>query len=120
MRNILLLRLDEMPFDAVVIRHTLSTETGFRDVRFHDPGGAAIEADYSEPEDWTIVSLSKGLSRISLSGTSDAALRAALILQRHLKVPLRIIDTDYSFDLVLSDFQTVEQLRAAMDKAEES
>jgi hypothetical protein len=93
MTNILLLRIDEMPFDVSAVAHIFSTQSGFRDRRFDEPGGAAVEADYIDSENRRIVNLGENPSRISLSGTSDAALRAALILQTHLKVPLRIFDT---------------------------
>ena len=118
MHNLLLLTSDEMPFEVAAVRQAFDSDGGFRDIRFDEPGGAAIEAEYVEPDDWTIVSLSKSLSRISLSGTSDAALRAALILQRHLATPLRIIDTDYTFDLVLRDYSSFQELRAAIDAAQ--
>jgi hypothetical protein len=118
MTNILLLRIDELPFDVSAVAHIVSTQSGFRDVRFDEPGGAAVEADFTDSENRTIVSLGENPSRISLSGTSDAALRAALILQTHLKVPLRIFDTNYSFDLMLQDYSNVEDLRAAIEAAQ--
>jgi hypothetical protein len=120
MHDILLFNPDDRPFDADVIERIFQSENGFRDVRFNEPGGDVIEADFVEPEDWTIVGLSGNRNRISLSGTSDAALRAALILQRNLDTPLRIVDTDYSFDLILRDFQTTEELRAAIQNAQTS
>lgn len=120
MHNLLLFNSDERPFEVEVIERIFHAEGGFRDVRYNEPGGAAIEADYIEPEDRTIVRLSGSRSRISLSGTSDAALRAALILQRHMDQPLRIIDTDYSFDLILRDFRNLEELQTAIDKAQAS
>jgi hypothetical protein len=64
--------------------------------------------------------LSKDRLTISLSGVRDAALRAALVLQEHLPTPLRIIDTDYTFDLMLSDFTTLEQLRTAIEQAQQN
>jgi hypothetical protein len=120
MTSILLIRIDEMPFDVAAVARILSTNSGFRDVRLDEPGGAAVEARYTEPEDWTIVRLSENPSRISLSGTSDAALGAALILQTHLKTPLRIFDTNYSFDLTLQNYSTVDELRAAIESAQSS
>ncbi len=120
MTNILLIQIDKMPFDVAAVAHILSTHNGFRDVRFDEPGGAAVEADYGDPEDWTIVRLSENPSQISLSGTSDAALRAALILQTHLKIPLRIFDTNYSFDLTLQNYSTVDELHAAIEAAQSS
>ncbi len=118
MTNILLIRVDEMPFDVAAVSHIFSTQDGFRDVRFDKLVGAAVEAHYTEPDDWTIVSLSEDLEAISLSGTSDAALCAALILQTHLKVPLRIFDTNYSFDLTLQNYSTVDEMRVAIEAAQ--
>ena len=115
MTNILLIRIDEMPFDDAAVSQIFSTQSGFQDVRSDNLVGAAVEARYTEPEDWTIVSLSEDRGAISLSGTSDAALCAALILQTDLKTPLRIFDTNYSFDLTLQNYSTVDELRAAIE-----
>ena len=120
MTNILLIRIDEMPFDDAAVSQIFSTQSGFQDVRSDNLVGAAVEARYTEPEDWTIVSLSEDRGAISLSGTSDAALCAALILQTDLKTPLRIFDTNYSFDLTLQNYSTVDELRAAIESAQAS
>lgn len=120
MHNILLLNSDSRPFDVAAIERIFKSEKCFRDVRFNEPGGAVIEADYIEPEDSTIVGLSGSLKSISLSGTSDAALQAALILQNDLETALRIVDTDYSFDLILADFSSIDELQAAIDAARSS
>jgi hypothetical protein len=120
MHNILLLNSDGRPFELTEIERIFQSESGFHDVRFNEPGGAVIEADYVEPEDRTIVGLSGSHKSISLSGMSDAALRAAMILQRNLDTPLQIVDTDYSFDLILRDFPTVEKLRNAIQKSQVS
>jgi hypothetical protein len=34
-----------------------------------------------------------------------------------LKAPLRIVDTEYSFDLTLNSFSTLDELSAAIDQA---
>ena len=120
MHNILLFNSDNQPFDAKALERIFQSERGFRDVRLNEPGGAAIEADYIEPEDSTIVGLSGSRKSISLSGTSDAALRAALILQNKLGTPLRMVDTDYSFDLILRDIPDIETLRTAIQDAQTS
>ena len=120
MQSILLFRPDDRPFEIEALQQVFQSEPGFRDVRFNDPGGAAVEAEYIEPEFRTIVRLSGDYDTISLTGTSDAALRAALILQKNLGTPLRMVDTDYSFDLVLEGFSNVEEVRAAMEKAQSS
>jgi hypothetical protein len=120
MHNILLLNSDNRPFDAAAIERIFQLERGFRDVRFNEPGGAIIEADYIEPEDSTIVGLSGSRKSVSLSGTSDATLRAALILQKKLGTPLRMFDTEYSFDLILRDIPNIETLRTAIQNAQTS
>lgn len=117
MTNLLLIRTDETPFDVAAVAHILSTQSGFHDVRFDDSIGAVIEARYTEADSQSIVSLKEDHETISLSGTSDAALRAALILQTGLKIPLRMFDTNYSFDLVFEGLSTVDELRNAIAQA---
>jgi hypothetical protein len=117
--NILLWRADEQNLDPIVIEHILRSEPAFDGIRFDEPGGAAIESVFSDASSGysVFVRLSSELDVISLTSTSDTALRAALILQRSLKTPLRIIDTDYSFDLILSDFADLDELNAAIEKS---
>jgi hypothetical protein len=118
MLNILLFGANDLQFDVATIRHIFQSTNGFRNVRFNLPGGRPIEADFGDSDDATTIGLSGDRETISLRGTSDAALHAALLLQRGIDIPLRIIDTDYSFDLNLSDYSSVADLRAAMTKAE--
>jgi hypothetical protein len=117
LHSILLFNPDERPFEVAVIERVFQSEPGFSDVRYDEPGGAYIEAEYVLGEYRTIARLSGNYSTISLSGTSDAALQAALILQSNLHTPLRMVDTDYSFDLILSDIPDIETLRAAIQDA---
>jgi hypothetical protein len=120
MRNILLFNSDDRPFEVAAIERLFQSELGFRDVRFDEPGGAVIQADYVEPEYQTIVRLNKDRSTISLSGMSDTALRVALILQRNLSTPLRMVDTDYSFDIIVKDFPTFDALCSAIERKQTS
>lgn len=120
MQSILLFSPDDRRFELEAIQRVFQSEPGFRDVRFNEPGGAVIEADYVEPDGRTIVRLSGDYETISLSGISDATLRAVLILQRNLETPLRMVDTNYSFDLILQDFPNVETLWNAIQSAQTS
>jgi hypothetical protein len=86
-------------------------------VRYNTPIGAPIEADFSRGDDFTTVELSQKRDAISISGTSICSLHAALLLQSHLSIPLRIVDTDYSFDLTLSDFSSIDELQSAINHA---
>jgi hypothetical protein len=120
MQSILLFFPDDRPFEIAAIEQVFQSEPGFRDVRFNEPGGAVIEADYVEPEGESIVGLSKSRKSISLSGISDVTLRAVLILQKRLGSRLRMIDTNYSFDLMLQDCPNVEALWSAIQDAQTS
>lgn len=120
MHNILLVDPNDRPFDAKAIERVFQSEPGFSDVRYNEPGGAYIEAEYVLGDYRTIARLSDNCDTISLSGTSDAALQAALILQKNLHTPLRMVDTDYSFDLILSSLSSIEELQAAIDAARSS
>ncbi len=117
MHNVLLFNADGRPFDFATVKRVFQSEHGFRDVRFNEPGCDVIEADYVAANGATIVGLSGDRETISLSGTSDAALSAAIILQRHVDMPLRMVDTEYSFDLTFHDISTVEELHAAIERA---
>lgn len=115
MQSLLLFCDDKRPFTVESLQNIFKSVNGFGEIRYETSIGIPIEVDYSEGDDFTMVDLSEKRDAISISGTTDAALSAALIIQRHLDVPLRIIDLDYSFDLPLQAFSTVDELRAAMD-----
>jgi hypothetical protein len=118
MQMLILFNSDHRPFDRQQIHDIFRSESKFHEVRFNTPGGSTIEADYVDGQDSTIVRLSDDLETLSLSGQTDAALHAAMILQRHLQGTIRIIDLDYAFDLSLADFQTIDELRAAVENAQ--
>lgn len=104
-------------FEFGSTRRIFESTPGFRGVRFDEPGGAALEATYAHGDESVIVQLSRTLKSITFSRESTVALNAALLLQTQSEKPLRITDSDYSFDLGLSDFQTMQQLEAAIDNA---
>ena len=116
MQSLLLFSADKRLFAVESLQGIFKSVTGFGEIRYTTPVGTPIEADYVEGDDFTMVELSPERDTISISGTTDAALKAALIVQRHLDVPVRIIDLDYSFDLSLEEFTNIEELRAAIDE----
>ncbi len=118
MHNLLLFYQHEEPFSVEALDRIFGSAAGFSLVRYNTPTGTPIEADYAVNDDFTTVRLDSQRETISISGTSNAALQAAWTLQTRLQAPLRIVDTDYSFDLVLSDFETIDQLQAAIDKSQ--
>jgi hypothetical protein len=42
------------------------------------------------------------------------------VLQSHLRTPLRIVDMDYTFDLILSEYASLNDLNAAIVEARAS
>ena len=93
---------------------------GFQEVRYDTPIATPIEARYIEGEDFTTIDLNDERKTISIRGTSGAALSAAWIIHSNLDLSLRMVDTDYSFDLILSRFSTIEELEVAIDAARSS
>jgi hypothetical protein len=93
---------------------------GFQNLRYDDPAGAAVEADFTVGLDSTIVRLNQNRQAISLSGSSGAAIHAALILQKRIDADFRITDLDYSFDLPLRDYVDPSELQAAIAAAQAS
>lgn len=120
MQTLLLLTVDDEPFDANDFRRVVETVKGFDGVRFDEPGGAAVEAKYSDGVDKTTVRLSGNLTAISVSDFTDVAFEVVMILQRHLARSLRIIDMEYTFDLPVSDYANARDLRLAIERTDVS
>ena len=118
MQSLLLFSTDKRPFTVEALQGIFKLVNGFGEIRYNTPVGTPIEADYVDGDDFTMVELSPERDTISISGITDAALGAALIVQQHLGVPLRIIDLDYSFDLSLEEFASIEELRHAIEDAQ--
>jgi hypothetical protein len=105
-------------FDCASVTQILWSVDGFSEMRFDEPGGALVEAIYTSGQSRTIVRLDSDAKMISFSGQSDAALFGALAMQQHLRGPIHIIDLDNAFDLVLADYPTLDQLRTAIETAQ--
>jgi hypothetical protein len=63
MHSILLFKPDERPFEVAVIERVFQSEPGFSDVRFNEPGGAHIEAEFVLGDDRTIARLATTSTR---------------------------------------------------------
>ena len=90
---------------------------GTQDVRKGNFLGSILECDFSYEADFTIVRLSNDLKTISISGTGDASLKIALEIQKRYSKAIRVVDSDYSFDLVLEQMVSVSELRQRMLEA---
>lgn len=118
MDNLLLFKADDTSISAELLEQILSSVRGFTEIRRHTPAGTLVEAHYSSGDDFTTVRLNSTGKAISISSTSPAALEAAIVVQRGMPFPLRIINMSYSFDLSLQDYENVRDLEAAIDAAQ--
>jgi len=82
-----------------------------REWEFVDKGDCAAR---TRLRDRTLVRLSEYLETISIPGTGDASLKIALEIQKLYPIPIRVVDEDYSFDLVLKEMGSVTALRQKM------
>lgn len=117
MDNLLLFRDDDTSISPEAFETLLQTAQGFSEIRRHTPAGTLVEAQYTLGDDFTTVRLNSTGKAISISSTSSAALEAAIVIQRGLPFPLRIINMSYSFDLNLQDYENLADLAAAIDAA---
>lgn len=76
-----------------------------------------LECEFAYENDFTLIRLSDDLETISISGAGDASLKIALEIQKRYPKPIRLIDLDYSFDLVLEKIGSVSELRQKMLEA---
>lgn len=120
MHGLLLFKPDHSHFDLDATRQAFSATSQFSGFRVDEPGGALLECQYIDRESRTIIWLNKDASTISTSNAGTGALRAAFLIQKALGIPLRLVDSAYSFDLTFSDVSTMEELEAAVDNARRS
>ena len=120
MHSLLLFDVDDRKIPVDALQRVFQTVAGFDAIRKDLPAGAAIEAHYTDGDDFTTVALESGCETISIRGTSGTALKTAWILQAHLDYPLQMVDADYSFDVIVRDFSSQEELIAAIECAQAS
>src|SRR5689334_22870957 len=120
MQFLMLFNPDFSQFDPTQVAHALRSCPEFKNTRIDTPVGTLIECEYNLSDESTTVRLSPNAERISLTGVSNASLSAALLIQKCLKIPLRVVNDANTFDLTFADIETVQELEAAMDNARTS
>jgi hypothetical protein len=120
MQFLMLFNPDFRPFEPKAVERAFRSCNQFTHFRMDDPHDSLIECQYKEHDDWTTIRLSGDANCISVNNTWGAALRAMLLIQQALGVPLRMVDDVNSFDLTFADISTVEELEAAMENARTS
>ncbi len=120
MEKLLVFKPDLTPFDPDSVEQAFRSSPGFSHLRTNEPGGALIECQFCKENDWTFVRLSGDAETIVIDHSASAALHAVFLIQKYLRVPLRMVNDDNNFDLTFSDIVSVEELEAAIDNARTS
>jgi hypothetical protein len=116
MTKLLIFIGENQEFDVEMTIGTISAMSNVTKSRRGEFIGAVFECEYNYEGTSTVVRLSQKAQTITAEGLGTCALSFAIELQKALEVDLRAIDLEYSFDVALRDFQTVEQLeRAVLD-----
>ena len=113
--SLLLLYIGEgRAFDAGLVKRFLQQCSGVSDLQEGAMDGAYLHAHYSFEGDSTIVELKQDSETVVLSGAGPASVQMGYLLQSAYPEPLHVIDEGYSFDLVIRDFESAQQLAGAI------
>ncbi len=75
--------------------------------------GAIFEGEYEAMGARTIVRISSDAETVTVEGLGDESIKFMLELQSRLNVELHVIDMDYSFNLPVKPFSTIEDFKRA-------
>lgn len=114
MKTLLLFIGEDEKFDASQIASILPEIPGTHNLKQGNFVGSILECEFADENDFTIIRLSDDLETISIYGNGDASLKIALSIQKLYPKPIRLIDSEYSFDLVLEKIESVSELRQKM------
>jgi len=110
---------DDGHFSLDCIERAFNADERFLNIQREGIGQSVIEAEFVDGNDQTTARVRAALNVISLSRAGDAALTVALILRKCCAGAVRLIDTNYSFDIEMKDFATLDELRAAVELGQE-
>ena len=98
-------------FDVPNTIRAISSIAGVSNTREGKFIGALFECEYVLHGMVTIVRISDDAETVTVEGLGDESLDFALKLQSVLPVSLSAIDMDYSFNVKLSDYETINDLK---------
>lgn len=99
-------------FDRGEFVRIISGMLGVKNVRPDGSFEASVRCEYTYNDRVTVVSLMSDGKFVWSDGLGDDSLSFAIEFQRHCKTPLRAIDSEYSFDLDLSEIVSIDEFRS--------
>jgi len=104
-------------FDTELIRELFYGVLEITEIEESLDDGSYIKGRYSKKDNSTIVELKDDLESIALSGIGISAIELAYNMQKYYKERLRVIDSDYNFDLVIKDFDSFKEFQDAIEES---
>jgi hypothetical protein len=104
---------EDQKFDMEDTVSAISAIPGVSNPRRGEFIGAVFECEYEDIGISTIVRISPDAETVTVEGFGDEAIKFMLELQSRLRVDLHVIDLEYSFDLSVRQFSTVEEFKRA-------
>lgn len=101
-------------FDPAATQRAIESIDGVSKARAGDFIGAVFECLYTFGDRSTVVRLTKKLRTVAIEGLGDEAFDFALKFQKNMPMPLHAIDMEYTFDVVLTQFNSLDELLEAV------
>jgi len=111
MNQLLLYRGEGIKFAPAVVVDALRAIPGVTDIEERQGAGWIIQALLDHQNDSTIVRLAEDGESISIVGTGAASLKAVVEMLARIGPELRLVDTDYTFDVSLGGVTTMDGLQ---------
>ncbi len=108
---------EDQKFDRSRFERALAELKGVSEVKTEGVVACAIESEYAAADDSVIVRLAEDEETVSIHGTGVAAQQFTLEFRKEYGEDLHLIDTDYSFDLVLDGTQTAAEVQSVLESS---
>lgn len=116
MKSLLLYKNEESKFDKLQIISIFRAMDG-SDLIVDEPSDfCTVKCHFTFESDKTIVRLSEDCKAIEIEGTGVASWRAAWVIQQQVLESLHLIDSDYSFDILIRKYRNFKELRGLLEK----
>jgi hypothetical protein len=106
-----------VPFDFAVLRDAIDRIPGVHDIRLSELDGAVLQARFEGYGDSTMMRVLDDSETIAIDGTGLASFCLAIEIAKRLPLPIRMIDSYYSFDIELDPRTTPPELMRSIGMA---